>query len=166
MIKKLDKGFTLVELLVVISIIGLLSSVVFASLSSAKNKAKDALIKSSMDELVKLAELEFSDNGSYANMQPSSWISVGATCSAFVGGNYKTQANNICTKITQTGTVGIKNLGTNYQFWAGNYYSNSTQYSFMAGLTDGSYYCVGISGKSTTQAFTGSWSGIGCHNNP
>lgn len=40
------KGFTLVELLVVISVIGILSSVVFASVSQARNKAYMARTKS------------------------------------------------------------------------------------------------------------------------
>jgi type II secretion system protein G len=39
---KLEKGFTLVELLVVISIIGLLASILFVSLNSAIEKAKIA----------------------------------------------------------------------------------------------------------------------------
>ena len=39
---RMKKGFTLVELLVVISIIALLSSVVFASINNARAKARDA----------------------------------------------------------------------------------------------------------------------------
>ncbi len=60
-----QKGFTLIELLVVIAIIGLLSSVVFASLNSARAKARDAKRLSEIAELKKGLELYYADNGVY-----------------------------------------------------------------------------------------------------
>lgn len=48
---KINKGFTLVELLVVIAIIGILSSVVFASLNSARTKARIASAQSSLGSI-------------------------------------------------------------------------------------------------------------------
>jgi len=59
-------GFTLIELLVVIAIIGLLSSIAFASLSTARNKAKDAAIKEDLIGIRTSAALYFSENnGNY-----------------------------------------------------------------------------------------------------
>lgn len=64
--KDKTKGFTLIELLVVIAIISILSSVVFASLNSARAKARDARRLSDLHQIRNALELYASDNnGAY-----------------------------------------------------------------------------------------------------
>ena len=61
-----SKGFTLIELLVVVAIIGILASVVLASLNTARGKGGDAAVKSNLANIRSQAELLYSDWGSYA----------------------------------------------------------------------------------------------------
>lgn len=58
-------GFTLIELLVVIAIIGLLSSVVFASLNSARSKARDAKRIADFQQIRTALELFYDTHGRY-----------------------------------------------------------------------------------------------------
>ena len=64
-----QRGFTLMELLVVIAIIGILASVVLASLNTARAKGADAAIKSSINNSRAQAELYYDSNSSsYTNV--------------------------------------------------------------------------------------------------
>jgi len=59
---KNKKGFTLIELLVVVAIIGLLSSIVFASLNTARAKARDAKRKEDFEQLRTALAMYYNDN--------------------------------------------------------------------------------------------------------
>lgn len=61
--KKSQKGFTLVELLVVIAIIGVLASVVLASLNSARKKSRDAKRVADIKQIQLALELFFDSRG-------------------------------------------------------------------------------------------------------
>lgn len=63
--QKNSAGFTLIELLVVIAIISLLSSIVLASLNSARVKARDAQRASNVHQLKLALESYYYDNGFY-----------------------------------------------------------------------------------------------------
>jgi type II secretion system protein G len=59
------KGFTLIEFLVVIAIIGILSSVVVASLNTARLKARDAKRIADIKQIQLALEMYNDKNGSY-----------------------------------------------------------------------------------------------------
>ncbi len=66
MFSRKNKGFTLIELLVVIAIIGILASVVLASLNSARKKSRDARRIADIKQLQLAQELSFDAHRSYA----------------------------------------------------------------------------------------------------
>lgn len=77
------KGFTLIELLVVVAIISLLSSVVFASLNAAREKARDARRMSDLSQIRVALNLYYDKYGN--------WMEAGSGCGYNGSGwfNYK-----------------------------------------------------------------------------
>lgn len=65
MFKINKKGFTLIELLVVIAIIGVLASVVLASLNSARKKSRDARRIADIKQIQLALEMNFDSASAY-----------------------------------------------------------------------------------------------------
>lgn len=64
---KLEKGFTLVELLIVVAIIGILSTLLTANFIGVRQRSKDAHRKADLRQIQSALELYRSDQGNYPN---------------------------------------------------------------------------------------------------
>ncbi len=75
-----DSGFTLMELLVVLAIIGVLASIVLASLQSARDKAQNTYTVISIKQVINALEIIYSERGDYPAstdlVQPTSIVSL------------------------------------------------------------------------------------------
>lgn len=86
MLKKSSKGFTLVELLVVIAIIGILATLATVSLNSARSKARDAKRISDLKQMATAMELWNTDNNTYVKACNSTSESAGLITSDVTSG--------------------------------------------------------------------------------
>lgn len=80
LIKNGIRGFTLIEILVVISIIGLLSTIVLTSLNSSRTKALTTKAKMDMNQIVKAMTIAQGESGKYLK------DITGSGCSSCSGG--------------------------------------------------------------------------------
>ncbi len=61
------KGFTILELLIVVAIIGIIIAIVMVALSDARKKGLDSGRKAQIQEYIKVIELYYGDVGVYPN---------------------------------------------------------------------------------------------------
>ncbi len=125
--KTLSRGFTLIELLVVIAIIGILASVVLASLNSARGKGTNAAIQASVNTVRAQAEI--------FGQQTNGTVDYTGLCSD--------------AKVAQiSNDISAKNGGT-----SPSCYADTDEWAYEAQLVDSAgYICVDYNGISTTSA--------------
>jgi prepilin-type N-terminal cleavage/methylation domain-containing protein len=75
------KAFTLVELLVVISIIGLLSTIAIVSLSTARRTSRNTKRNADIKQLVTAFSLGLDANGAYPSTGGDVWKCISTACS-------------------------------------------------------------------------------------
>ena len=136
-------GFTLLELLVVIAIIGILSSVVFASLSTARSRAYDAKVKSQLSNIRGAAELYFNAKLNYGTT--TTWVSNGTTTNGCSGGMF------------QDSSTGLQNLtvSVNYPVGENTIVCNSTGAAYAVSdnlFATGTWWCIDSNGNSKQEA--------------
>lgn len=122
---KISKGFTIVELLIVIVIIGVLAALVIVAYNGTQTRANVSKMQTDLRSMVKLLELYKADNGSYP-----------ATSNGSGGFNHRygrMQGDNFIPGLVPTYASSLPQVTGPWSGSTNNntyiYYSNGTTYS-------------------------------------
>ncbi len=180
----------MIELLVVIAIIGILATVVIASLNGARDKAKSAAIKSEARQLFNLAMEHYAETGDFSTfVSTNNWIKGDAQSGASAYGCSsriintainRDKAIEICNSITSklpTNTSG-DNANNKLILHCNSSFCNPVnEFSIVVKLQDneyqsgasaGKYLCMGTSGSIAETFYSTALmqSTKGCSRNP
>jgi len=141
-------GFTLVETLVVVAIIGILASLALVYIQNARLQAVDAKVMQTARQFITIAALVYQETGSYEDMHQG-YIGPG-DCGKFNTGSYANELQRICQNIIDADGAIFSGAARTDLSIPGccDYDPDYTQHSTVVNLPSGlnEYYCVSTSG--------------------
>lgn len=86
MTKNKQKGFTIIELLVVVAIIAVLAAIVLVNVTGYINQGKNAAVKGNMSTMLTNAAVYYDDNGNYTSFGTDAGYTAPAAAAATANG--------------------------------------------------------------------------------
>lgn len=154
-----NKGFSLIELIIVIAIIAILAGIIISSFASTRAHSRDSSAISRMNQIRPGTEFDYNLNNSFYGMCPSSSQGDGRYDTAGSGDN---SANNPVLNNIKEAQAALR--GTTGEIRSGEAgdvicSSDNTTYGVSIQLnTD--YYCVDSTGFANTRVTAGLSNGI------
>ena len=146
-----NKGFTLVELLVVMAIIGILSAVVLASLNTSRTKASDATVKQNLTGPREQGELYYyANSNSYVGVCSNG--SAGTVRSIYAQVSAAANASGATLQINQAGNSVRATCNATASGWAAEVPLKNTPPTNPMFCTDSNGNAMTTSGTSLTTA--------------
>ncbi|MBL4591392.1 MAG: prepilin-type N-terminal cleavage/methylation domain-containing protein [Phycisphaerales bacterium] len=127
--KVMAKGFTLVEILIVVVILGILAAIVVPQFTNAANEARVGNVNTQVSTIESQLELFAArNNGTYPDLATTGWGTVGGSAGTMVADNYLkevpinpfTQSSTIVANTTFTSSLSVFTIANSTDGWAYN----------------------------------------------
>ncbi len=139
-LKRKQSGFTIVELLIVIVVIGILAAIVITTFTGVQKKGRDADRKSDINSIYSQVEVYFAENAKYPSLAQ-------LNNATFRSASLKGLSNDALADPSNAGTVAV--TGTTPAANSGTF-----QYAYVVTATGGGACDNGASGDADCAVFT------------